>query len=81
VLREGAGIKHVVVTGHSMGAGVSTLLSYTIQVRPLSTSGVRTCWGCGQAWSAEAAGRGWRWPDQLQQHVKHMDACVLESIH
>lgn len=32
VLVEGSSIQHVVVTGHSMGAGVSTLLSYSIQV-------------------------------------------------
>jgi hypothetical protein len=32
VLEQGSSIRHVVVTGHSMGAGVSTLLSYTIQV-------------------------------------------------
>lgn len=31
VLPQGSSIQHVVVTGHSMGAGVSTLLSYTIQ--------------------------------------------------
>lgn len=32
VLAQGSSIQHVVVTGHSMGAGVSTLLSYTIRV-------------------------------------------------
>jgi len=32
VLRQGSSIEHVVVAGHSMGAGVGTLLAYTIQV-------------------------------------------------
>lgn len=32
VLPQGSSIQHLVVTGHSMGAGVSTLLSYAIQV-------------------------------------------------
>jgi hypothetical protein len=33
VMQPGSGVEHVVVTGHSMGAGVGTLLSYTIHVR------------------------------------------------
>lgn len=32
VLQQGSSVEHVVVAGHSMGAGVGTLLSYTIQV-------------------------------------------------
>lgn len=33
VLQQGSDVDNVVITGHSMGAGVGTLLSYTMQVR------------------------------------------------
>jgi hypothetical protein len=33
VLQQGSDVQNVVITGHSMGAGVGTLLSYTMQVR------------------------------------------------
>jgi predicted lipase len=39
---SGTSIKHVYVAGHSLGAGVATLASYSVQVRHSHTS-VRLC--------------------------------------
>lgn len=38
VLQHGSNFSEVLVAGHSMGAGVSTLLSYTMQVYPAAVA-------------------------------------------